>query len=551
MVMSDNTTQLGRRSFVKLAGAGAASVAIAGCAGSPDDDDDAAGTGTGGGYMDNHFVLIEDQTHGSMDPHAMSDTIENTMVHLLYDQLLILDPDTNEVEENIVTDWEVNEEGTVWEFTIREDITTHGGNTLTAEDVAYSMDRQLNISGGYGAFWQPHLNEGDTEAVSDTEVQITFDEAYGPFLQSLIRFSIVDKAMVEEHENGGDWASDWFEEGNTAGTGPYTIEEFRSSDTTNLVAHEDYWKGWDDDQFGTVDVEIIEESSTGMQSMQLGEADCYNGNLTDDNWEELAGFDGVEIVQDTMNRLYTVHMNTQKEPFTDIKVREAFFYAINYETIVENIIGSGLVAAGPIPRPLEPFHNEDIPVSEQDASRAQEALDDSGYTADEINELDVEIQPMAGNPIFEQTALSMQDNLNEVLGVEIDVNSTQWATIAEAYGSPDSSPHMFNTYNSANFVDAETHAGFMFHPDSFGTYATGHWYEDEEIIDLIERAGREPDVDRRVELYHEYQELIYEAYTNFWIANPDNRMGLQEHVGGYTFPDLISNRNIYNWYLDE
>jgi len=562
--MSHTDGAIERRDFVKMAGAGAASLAVAGCTGDEDGADDGGddndggddttdgGDSTGGSApTENEIIHIEDQTQGSIDPARMSDTIENTMRSHLYDELVAVDAETFSAVEFIATEWRTDDEGQTWEFTIRDDVPKHGGGMLTAEDVAYSMDRQIDIGAGYGAFWTGRLGVGDTEAVGDTEVRFNFDQTYGPFIATLARFAVVDKDLLQEHENDGDWGQDWLEQGNTAGTGPYRIDRFTTSDVTELVAFDDYWRGWEDNQFGRVRIEIIEEASTGMQKMQLGEAHVYNGNLTMDNWEQLDSYDGVELREDPMARLYFMHLNTTKEPFDDPKVREAFFYSVNYQSVVDDIIGGGQRAAGPVPRPMGEFHNPDVPVSEQDPDRAQAALEDASYTASEISDLGVEIWPMSGNPVFEQTALLVQDNLQEVLGVEVDINVTPWSNIAEAYSSAESTPHMFMSYNSAKFPSPITHTDFMYHPSAQGSYGNAHWYEDDELTELLDAAATEPDREQRIEHYHEIQSYVYDLYLNMFFANPLNRLGLSTDVGGYEYTTVVSNTASYPLYLEK
>jgi peptide/nickel transport system substrate-binding protein len=231
-------------------------------------------------------------------------------------------------------------------------------------------------------------------------------------------------------------------------------------------------------------------------------------------------------------------MNTTKKPFEDKKVREAFSFSLDYESVVNDIIGGGQVAAGPVPRTMG-AHSEKVPVSTQDPERAKQALEDSSYTAEEINQLEVTYFSMEGNPVFRQTGLLLQSNVSEILGIDIQVETVPWTRIAESNTSSDSTPHLQPVYQTAKFPSPYGHTHLMWHPDAFGSYSSAHWYEDEEIVAKLEEARSEPDAEARAELYKEAQMLIYESFTIMPIANPPYRNLANANLGSWEYIGLL------------
>jgi hypothetical protein len=108
--------------------------------------------------------------------------------------------------------------------------------------------------------------------------------------------------------------------------------------------------------------------------------------------------------------------------------------------VIDNIIGGGQRAAGPVPRTLGKHHNGDIAVSEQDPDRAVQALEDSSYTREEINSMDVQLWDW-GSPTSRQTCLLFQSNVKEILGLDFSVKSSQWKNVTEAATDPTTAPH--------------------------------------------------------------------------------------------------------------
>jgi peptide/nickel transport system substrate-binding protein len=488
--------------------------------------------------MDNTCVHVVGQGQGSLDPAEMIDTMESQMAPHLYDPLFDVDPDAFAPVAHLITEWESSDEGKLWRLTLRDDVSHQSGNDFTAEDVAYSFERVLNKKSGFASIWLGVIGPDDLNVVDEQTLEISFDKTYGPFIASLVLMWAVDKATLQEHEEDGDWGTGWLNEGNTAGTGPYMITNWERGSSMSLKAFEDYWKGWEDNQFGNVVVESISETSTALNKMRLGEGDTYNGSLSNDNWQSITNESNVAGLEAEQLRLWYCHMNTTKKPFEDKKVREAFSFSLDYESVVNDIIGGGQVAAGPVPRTMG-AHSEKVPVSTQDPERAKQALEDSSYTAEEINQLEVTYFSMEGNPVFRQTGLLLQSNVSEILGIDIQVETVPWTRIAESNTSSDSTPHLQPVYQTAKFPSPYGHTHLMWHPDAFGSYSSAHWYEDEEIVAKLEEARSEPDAEARAELYKEAQMLIYESFTIMPIANPPYRNLANANLGSWEYIGLL------------
>ena len=159
-----NDGQYRRREMLKYTGIGVGTTLIAGCAGqddtnnhnSPTDQDttttaqdSADDTPNQNNNQTDLVTYIGSGEVATLDPAQHQFLQTSTLSVNLYDPLLFIDSKTQEPTAHVATDWSMSDNGTTWEFKLRDDVTFHNGDQLTAEDVAYSMDRLLGIGQGY------------------------------------------------------------------------------------------------------------------------------------------------------------------------------------------------------------------------------------------------------------------------------------------------------------------------------------------------------------------------------------------------------------------
>ena len=120
----------------------------AGCGG--DDDDEAGGTGaetTAEGPEGGTLVFAGAADPVMLDGALVSDGESLRVITQIFETLVALKPGTTEPEPGLAESWEPNEDGTVWDFKIREDVTFHDGEPLNAEAVCFNFDRWYNFKG--------------------------------------------------------------------------------------------------------------------------------------------------------------------------------------------------------------------------------------------------------------------------------------------------------------------------------------------------------------------------------------------------------------------
>ncbi|MFB6185843.1 MAG: ABC transporter substrate-binding protein [Halobacteriaceae archaeon] len=485
---------IGRRKFLKVAGGGAVTVGMAGCASQEPETEggtttesgtDETETETGTPGQRQELVNIANQVIGTIDPSKHTDYTEIAAVLNLYDPLINVDPDTNKPTSFIGTEWNVEDDGKTWVFKIKDGVPLHHGGTLDANDVAYTMKRNLRLKKGYSSLWQAVLTPEDVEVRNDREVAFHTSKTYGPFLATMVQLFILDSETVKENEQSGDFGDrgDYgqaYLKQNVAGSGPYAVKSWTSGSEMVFEKFEDYWKGWEEKQFDTARMKVITEESTTKTMMREGNADMTSQFLSTEAYEAMAGYDNVRVPEVPQLQLFHYPINCQKAPTDDINVRKALSYSFDYESAIENIIKGGVQAAGPVPAEM-PGHNDSIEPYSFDLDKAKAALDKAEYSVEEINNMGLEIVHVANFPLERKIALLMSENLNKLGISNININPQQWATITQRASKAEETPHVTAIFHTAKFPSPDSHTFLMYHPSSFGTYISMSWYTTDEL----------------------------------------------------------------------
>jgi peptide/nickel transport system substrate-binding protein len=233
----------------------------------------------------NDMVVAYPYEPGSLDPARAGDTASMELFLNVYETLTFFDEEkTNQFIPHLATKWEISPDGLTYTFTIRQGVKFHNGETLTTEDVEYSLERFLVIEGIMAyTFYEPLFDVfGSRDAEghfivtgqqidnaitrNQTTVTIHLTKPYPPFMQILSQAwtSILCKNWCISI---GDWPGTWNNwtlynspdktaiENQTAeppgphlnamcGTGPYMLDYYRKGVEWSMVKFDNYWGGW-------------------------------------------------------------------------------------------------------------------------------------------------------------------------------------------------------------------------------------------------------------------------------------------------------------------
>jgi len=500
-------------------------VALSGCVDPPEDEDPAT------------FLSAGFSWPTELDPALGTDASSSTAYTNFYDPLVF--PTQEGVEPWIAEDWEISEDGTVFTFDLRDDVTFHSGNQMTADDVMFSMERTVTIGEGFAFLFADYVDLEESEVIDDYTIEFVLEEPHGVFLPSLSRLYIVDEEEVLDNARedadhvyepwGNDLGRDHLLE-NNEGTGPYNVYEADVTDHYYGEKFEDYWGPMEDD--AADEFRMYALGDPGPERTMFGDEEL---TITSE-WLEYGTVSEIAEDNDAKTGAYFSGgafygmMHTQKEPLDCIHVRKALAYAFDYEEQIDEIFPESELPEGIVPAILGGAIEMDMP--RQDIEKAQEHLEDSEYYPDIVEnpgDYAIEISWTGEVPATEEVAGMLAGDLAEI-GLEGNSNRYEWGALIDAMYDMEDSPHIAMIWVTAQYPEAGSLLEAKWHSRTANTWQQNEWLLDDDLDELIDAALREPDIEERFELYEQIQEDVMEMYPTLFLHTQFSRHAYQDYV---------------------
>jgi len=473
-----------------------------------------------------------------IDPAVGSDYSSTTCLAQLYDPLVWPNPvgSKEPVSPWVATEWTVSEDGLVWTFKIRPGIKFHSGRELTAEDVAFSMQRLITIGQGFAYLFIPYINE--TRVLDRYTVQFVLKKPFGPFLVCLVRLYIVDKEEVLAHikkpgpyGEWGDFATEWLLT-HDAGSGPYMVKEVKLEEYVHMVRFPDYWNK--DVIAPNAPDEFIMMPTAGAPTRELAmlanrELEIGDQWLPEEMLAEAKKIKGIDIATIEWGSMFYLMLNNRKPPLDDVHVRRALAYAFDYETVVREIFPGTTIAVGPVPKVLPGWCP--VPQYKRDLTKAIEELKKSKYYPDIVEhpeKYEIEFWWCAEVPAEEKVALLFAKCASEI-GLRVKVVKTPWSKMVEYMARLETSPHITSIFVAAHYPEAGSILESRYHSKSAPTWEQNEWLLNETVDHLIEQALSTIDREERFRLYCELQKMAVEECWSIFLFDQVSKFPYQAY----------------------
>jgi peptide/nickel transport system substrate-binding protein len=463
-----------------------------------------------------------------LDPHTVSSYSSYQILNNVLEGLTFYDDNLNLVPW-LAESWEQSEDGLTWTFKLREGVMFHNGREMTAEDVKWSFERLIDPETGGGNAARVGPPETVIEVIDDYTVAITHPEPFGIFPQS-IGFDKSTGIVAKESLN---------EDGiivQPIGTGPFKIAEVEGTTRILLEKNEDYWQEGLP-YLDAVEITPIADNTVRETALRSGDVDWIL-RVAPQNVESLQADPNVVVSTAPQLSYDYMGINLTREPFNDVRVRQALALALDREQIAEaGNFGLAETIQGPT-GPGSPWYFDYAPY-DRDVEKAKELLAEAGYP----DGFEMELLPTVEYEETVQAAQVIQQQLAEI-GITASINAPQWSEWLELEGN-----FKYDAYicNWNGLIDADQYY-FLQHKSDQVFNFTG--YNNPEFDELVTEARSISDFDQRYQIYEDLNKILVDDAPYIYMYNKVEARAYNPKVKGFVTRSDQAN-NFWTVWLDE
>jgi len=420
-----------------------------------------------------------------------------------------------ELKPLLADSWEQTDP-TTWVFHIRDGVTFHNGKAVDAPAVKACFERTMGIQERAQTACKIDSIEADGQTLT-----IRTTEPYGAFLANLTEplYSVIDVT------DPADPAT------NPVGTGPFKCVSFKAEEVIELEAYKDYWNGAS--PIDTVTLYVISDDSTRALALQSGQIDIGQ-RIGAADIETLKNDSDYAVFENSGTRVQLLVMNHTNEFLSDLNVRKALAYCINYDALVAITGGLYAVAGAPFP-PSAPYGWDQLDRQHYDVDAAKACLADAGFTMNgeymEKNGKQLAFQLMYDDKSMATVMEAIQSMAKQV-GIKITLQPVD--TLPDLMSSDDAFEIVLSNWQSLSTGDPGWFLDNMYRSDGPNNRARYNNPELDAICD--ELAGAFEFADRQ-RLTIEAEKLILADCVNIMMFARNNFVMAGKNVKNVTvFP---------------
>jgi oligopeptide transport system substrate-binding protein len=481
-----------------------------------------------------------------IDPQKSSFSTEIGVLVMNYEGLTRLDSDLQTVPA-AAERWESNADGTVWTFTLHEELTYSDGSPLTAERFRYAIERTCDphTAGDYQyllfdivgcAEWATLPSSEDdaayeaaksalgVRALDDRTLEITVAHPapYLPSIAGLWVFFPVKQEIVEQH--GDAW---WTDVTNHVGNGPFQLSQMEPDQIISFEANDRYWAG--PPQLDGIDYVYVPEAAVALEAYRAGDLHIAEIDPSQIPAVQSDPDLSAEMVTYPTADTAMLSFNLRQEPFTDMKVREAFAYGFDRETFCEILLSGGCVPwMSWVPEGVPGFIDTDSYAF--DPERARQALAESSYGGPEgLPEITYSFS--ADIPEERPRAEWIASHYRDVLGIEITLEPVDDQTLIARLSDPENFPQMVLLSWGQDYPDPQNWLSLAWSCEGLLAIVSG--YCNEEFDALIAEGDMTLEMADRVPLYEEAGHVLLTDLPGVFISSSTKTFLVKPEVTGY------------------
>ena len=273
--------------------------------------------------------------------------------------------------------WTHNDDASEWTFKLRQGVTFNNGQPMKAEDVVKTFKVHSDPKGGSNALsaFTGVLSPAGVRAVDDSTVTFHLDAPNGnfPYLVSSDNYNTI--ILPASYDYAGKY------EGSFVGTGPWKMTSFKRGASVTYAKNPSYWQtGAAAPVLDEITLKFYSEEQPRILAIQSKQLDVVS-QFSASTGVPLFNNPNVKVIQLRSSAHRQVHMRTDKEPFTDKRVRQAMALLLNRPALVQGLLNGKAEPGNDSPfAPVFPSADPSVPQRAQDVNQAKQLLAAAGKT---------------------------------------------------------------------------------------------------------------------------------------------------------------------------
>ena len=445
----------------------------------------------------------------SLDPHYATTGDTRAVMFNMFEGLVKASPEGG-VTCAVASDYTVSEDGLTYTFTLREGVTFHNGQQVTAEDVVYSLKRAAGSENEGTPLISAFSNAAAIKADEEGHVILTLSTPGLEFINSVASASIIPAG------SGADIGT------TPIGTGPFKFVSYAPADNLVMEKYDGYWG--ENAHLDQVTFRFIGDVNTMVMDLQGGTLDL----VTKLPASYLSTVENkFTVLSDTMKLVVALYLNNNVEPLNDPLVRQAMYYAIDVDELNTFMCDGYGVPTGTSMYPAQKiyFMPELTETYPHNVEKAKELLAQAGYP----DGFELTIIAPSDYDQYVQGAEVLAEQFKQI-GVTVKVELTpfgNWttdvyrgrefeATVCAIASNDMSAREMLERYTSnasKNFIN----------------------FSNEEYDRVVAAAKATLDPEEQVALYKRAEEILNEEAASLWLMDMNELVVMNPALDGYTF----------------
>lgn len=476
----------------------------------------------------------------TLDPGIAEDSTSGAVIRATFDGLTRTGQD-GKPHESVAEKVDVSKDMLTYTFHLR-DSKWSNGDPVTAKDFEFAWKRALDPKTASNYAYQLYyikngekfnkneakMDDVGVKALDDKTLQVTLENPTPYFLEltAFYTYYPVDQKVVTADPK-------WATEAKThVGNGPFKLESWEHKSKLTLVKNDNYWDK-DTVKLDKIDFSMVEDENTELSMFDNDELDWAGAPLSTIPTDAMQSLkDSGKLNIQPIAATYMYKFNTTKAPFNNAKIRKAFAYAIDRQSIIDNVTQAEQApATGLVPTSM--ILNKDGYFKDHDVETAKkllaEGMKELGIT--KLPPITLSFNTSEGH---KKIAEAIQDQWKKELGADVKLENKEWKVYLEDMHQGNT--HVFRSGWTGDFNDPINFLA-LFKEKNGGNNDT--FWENKQYQDLLNKSALEADPEKRKAILAQAEQILMDEmpiapiyfYTNSYVKKDNVKGVLMDGLG--------------------